>query len=307
MCSMESTLASTDDRHRRTAYRSVWRSLVDTDFQQGHVEALGLRTRYVRAGSRDRPPLVMLHGTGGHWETFCDNIPALAAHYDCIAFDMLGCGFTDKPDRPYEIKDYVEHALAFLDVLGVTKASIIGVSLGSWVACRLALDAPERVDKLILNASAGLLPLSQSVAASASNRRNLSANPSWDEIEGVLEHLFYDRSSLTDDIIAVRQQVYRLPGPGTRTKRNLTLFDPEVRQRNLITSEEWAAITAPTLIIAHVDSPDDYLKTAFAIATMMPNATLTEVHKVSHWPQFERPDVFNELAIEFLSHDESRN
>ena len=46
---------------------------------------------------------------------------------------MLGCGYTDKPDRPYLIPDYAAHVLAVLDALGIGQAAVIGVSLGSWV------------------------------------------------------------------------------------------------------------------------------------------------------------------------------
>jgi 2-hydroxy-6-oxonona-2,4-dienedioate hydrolase len=243
----------------------------------------------------------MLHGTSGHWEAFSPNLPVLAEHYRCLAFDMLGCGFTDKPDRPYEIKDYVEHVTAVLDVMGVGRASFIGVSLGSWVACRLALDAPERVDKLILNSPSGLLPLPTSAAAAVNARRKAASQdaPSWTAVQGILEQLLYDPATLAEDIIAVRQQALSLPSPPSG--RTLTLFDPEIRQRNLLTDDEWAAISAPTLVIAHVDAPDNYLHTGLAIAKMMPNATVAEVHEASHWPQYEQPETFNALALDFLS------
>lgn len=297
---LEPTPTPTEVPDPGATYRSVWRELMGVEFRQHYVDALGLRTRVVEVGPPDAPPLVMLHGTGGHWEAFSANLPVLAEHFRCIAFDMLGCGFTDKPDRPYEIKDYVEHALAVLDVLEVERASFIGVSLGSWVACRLALTAPERVERLVLNSPSGLLPLPKSAASVVDQRRKVSTEgtPSWADIQTMLEHLFYDRSSLVDDIVAVRQQVYSLPS--APLERTLTLFDPEVRQRNLLTNDEWAAIAAPALIIAHVDAPDDYLRTGLAIAEMMPNATIAEMQQVSHWPQFERPEAFNALALDFL-------
>jgi 2-hydroxy-6-oxonona-2,4-dienedioate hydrolase len=302
--------ASTRDDHPETdrgaTYRSVWRSLVNTDFRQGHVRAAGLGTRYVEAGSPADPAVIMLHGTGGHWETFSANIPVLAASFRCLALDMVGCGFTDRPDRPYEIGGYVDHVLAFMDVMGVATASVIGVSLGSWVAARLAVRAPDRVDKLILNSPAGLLPLSASASAALDARRDVAADPSWDNTEQVLAHLFYDRRALTDDIIAVRQQVYRRPDASSLSGRTLTLFDPEVRRRNLLTPDEWASISAPTLIIAHVDAPDDYLTTGRAIAELMPAATVADVPRAGHWPHFEQADVFNAIAADFLRHGRLR-
>lgn len=286
----------------KAGYRSVWRHLMATEFRQGYVEAGGLGTRYVEAGAADKPTLVMLHGTGGHWETFCANIPALAEDFHCFALDMLGCGFTDKPDRPYEIADYVVHVLAFMDTMGIDTASFIGVSLGSWVTCRLAQAHPVRVQKMILNSPAGLLGLPASAAGAVTARENLAANPTWDNVIGALEHLFYDRKDLIDDLVAIRQQTY-LVADGASMARTLTLFDPEIRKRNLLTTDEWSSIATPALIIAHVDSPDAYLETAHAIVELMPNATVVDVHQAAHWPHFEQPTLFNQLAVDFLTSD----
>ncbi|MEU4169241.1 alpha/beta hydrolase [Streptomyces sp. NPDC026665] len=285
---------------RGATYRSVWRDLLTTEFRQGFVAAGGLNTRYVQAGSAEAPAVVMLHGTGGHWETFSRNLPFLADSFDCYALDMVGCGFTDKPDRPYVVEEYVNHVLAFMDAMGIEKASFIGVSLGSWVASRLALTAPQRVDRLILNAASGLLPLPPGAAKAASDRHASALNPTWSSVEAVLDHLFYDTNSLSEDIIAIRQQVHSLPGMEKTMGRMLTLFDPEIRRRNLLTSDEWASITAPTLAVAHVDAPDDYLETARTIVTLMPHASLLEIREASHWPHFEQPARFNQAALEFL-------
>lgn len=292
-----------DPTSPKDAYRSVWRHLVETDFRQGHAVVGNVRTRYIEAGIPGKPVIVMLHGTGGHWETFCANIPALAPDYHCFAIDMIGCGFTDRPNRPYEIADYVDHVLDFLDVAGIQSAVFIGASLGSWVSCRLSLVAPDRVNGLILNAPSGLLQLSASSRAIASaDRTRARTDPSWENAKTVLAHLFFDESSIVDDIIAVRQLVAAeaiLDDNGT--PRTLTLLDTEVRARNLLSKEEWAAIPVPTLIIAHVDAPDDFLTTAREIEQLIPNARVAEIHQARHWPHFEQPEAFNAAARDFLA------
>ena len=220
-----------DDVERR--YRSVWLDMVDTDFRQGHQVVGGIRTRYVEAGSPSAPVVVMLHGTGGHWETFCGNIPALAADYHCFALDMIGCGFTDRPDRPYEIGDYVEHVLGFLDAFGIESATFIGVSLGSWVASRLALVAPHRVAGLIMNAPSGLLQISPDArAAATANRTRARAEPTWANAKAVLAQLFFDESAIIDDLVAVRMMTTaQSAADASGTPRTLTLLEPEVRAR----------------------------------------------------------------------------
>ncbi|MCU1343863.1 MAG: hypothetical protein JWL70_129, partial [Acidimicrobiia bacterium] len=124
-------------------YRSIWSELRDVAFTQGWLDAGGISTRYVEAGPADAPVLMMLHGTGGHWETFASNLGPLSKHFRCVAIDMVGNGFSDKPDYPYEISVYVAHLQAVMDRLHIERASFIGVSLGSWVAAALALAHPE--------------------------------------------------------------------------------------------------------------------------------------------------------------------
>lgn len=281
-------------------YQSVWAHMMQVPFKQDYVEAGGLRTRYVEAGDPNNPPLLMLHGTGGHWETFIANLGALSQHYHCFAVDMLGCGFTDKPDRPYEIPTYGSHVLAFMDKMGVVRPSIVGVSLGAWVAVGLALTHPERVDKLILMSPPGLYPDVPGGGGIAS-RNTAAANPSWDNVRAVLARLIYDESRLADDFVAIRQRIYSDPNIGKIMPRMLTLFDAETRKRNTFSEEQWRSIKAPTLIFAHVDAPDIYLDTAFAIAKLLPDNTLVEIHKTAHWSHFENPEVFNKAALEFLA------
>lgn len=293
-------MSNLPEADKSQTYRSVWSYLMTVSFKQGFVEAGGLRTRYLEAGSPDAPPLLLLHGTGGHWEAFCANIGPLSEHFRVIALDMMGCGFTEKPDRPYEIKDYVAHLLAFMDVMGVSRASVVGVSLGSWVAVRLALAAPERVDRMVLVAPTGYFPLDPGVSGSVQARRASADAPTWENTVAVLKRLYYDPRSVIDDLVAVRQRVYSHPDMKKIMPRLLTLFDPELRLKNNLSDEEWRRIHQPVLIIEHVDTEDVYLRTARQIIKLLPDARLHPVRKTSHWSQFEAPDEFNRAALAFL-------
>jgi 2-hydroxy-6-oxonona-2,4-dienedioate hydrolase len=265
---------------KSATYRSLWSHMMTTPFRQGYLTAGGLRTRYVEAGEPDLPPLVLLHGTGGHWEAFCANIGPLSEHFHVFAPDMMGCGFTDKPDQPYEVKDYVAHVTAFMDAVGVPRADFIGVSLGAWVCTRLALAHPQRAGRMILVAPTGYYPVSPAK---------------------VLARLYHDPAkSLVDDMVAVRHRVYSLPNMKQIMPRLLTLFDPETRLRNNLSDDEWRRIESPVLLIENVDSDDVYLKTARTVVNLLPRARLHPMTEVSHWAQFEKPDEFNQVALAFL-------
>ena len=103
-------------------YRSVWTYLNTVPHTLGWLDAGGVPTRYLEAGNPDAPVVLLLHGTAGSLENFCANYGALAESHRVIGIDMLGCGYTGKPDRPYLIPDYAEHALAALEALGIEEA-----------------------------------------------------------------------------------------------------------------------------------------------------------------------------------------
>src|SRR5580692_6878533 len=117
-------------------YRSIWTDLRDVSFSQGWVDANGVRTRYLVSGDPSSPALLLLHGTGGHAEAYVRNLNAHRAFFRTYAIDLLGHGWTDKPDIPMEIPAYVEHLIAVLGALGLKRAHISGESLGGWVAAR---------------------------------------------------------------------------------------------------------------------------------------------------------------------------
>lgn len=122
-----------------TTHASFWSDLRAGSFEQGYLDAGGIRTRYLRAGRRGAPVLVLLHGTGGHAEAYTRNLLAHGEHFDTWAIDMVGHGWSDKPLVPYEIDVYVEHLKDVLGALGCAKAHISGESLGGWVGAHFAL------------------------------------------------------------------------------------------------------------------------------------------------------------------------
>jgi 2-hydroxy-6-oxonona-2,4-dienedioate hydrolase len=283
-----------------TDYRSLWTGLRDVSFEQGYISVNGLNTRYVRSGTKGKPVLVMLHGTAGHWEAFSSNFKAHSADFEILALDMIGCGFTDKPDHPYEIKDYMGHVLAFLDTMGVAKASFIGCSLGAWISAAIARKHPERVEKLILLSASGYFSSAENRGRIISQRTKAVDDPSWENIKAIFNKLLAREKSRIDDLVAHRQAIYRMPEMKKGMLNILALQDPDIRERNLLKDDDWKAITAEALVIGSLADADEYLNTARVVSQLMPNAKYVEMEEVGHWPQFEDPETFNELSLRFL-------
>jgi len=283
-----------------TEYRSIWTDLRQVPFRQAWLDAGGISTRYAEAGSEDAPAVVMLHGTGGHWETFAANLGPYSESFRCIALDMVGNGFSSKPDLDYEIPVYVDHVLAVMDALGIGRASLVGVSLGSWVAARMALEHPERVSKLVFLSTAGLMASQDNMARIRSERTKAVDDPTWDSIKAMFDHLIAEEHNRIPDLVALRQAIYRLPEMKTAIDHILALQNEEVRKRNLLGEDEWKRIEAPALVVASGKDHNEYENTSRRVAALMPNAELLEMPHVKHWPHFEDPDTFNDASLQFL-------
>jgi pimeloyl-ACP methyl ester carboxylesterase len=281
-------------------YKSVWTELLDTPFRQAWIDAGGLKTRFVQAGDPAHPPLVLLHGTAGSLENFAANIAAHARHFNCIAFDMIGSGMTDKPDFDYETDHYVKHAVDFLNAMGIKKASVIGLSLGARVASRLAIDYPDKVEKLILLSATAYFPAKPIQDDIKRSRSAAAANPTWDSIVEIFKGLFHEPGKVWDDLIATRLSIYRRADMKVAMSHILALLGPSVYNRNRIPDEDWKRLRAPTLIIAAVDHEDVFLETARTIVKLIPNAKVIEMKRCSHWPQMEDPETFNRFSLAFL-------
>jgi pimeloyl-ACP methyl ester carboxylesterase len=281
-------------------YRSIWTYLRELEFRQGYLEADGIRTRYAEAGRPGDPPIVLLHGTGGHWETFAPNLAALSEHFHCVAIDMVGNGFSAKPDFDYEIDVYVRQVQSVLDHFGFDRTHLIGMSLGAWVCAATAVRHPERVDRMILMSPAGFEAAAANMERIRRERTAAVNDPSWESIHQVFEHLIADEANRIPDLIALRQAVYRRADTRETIEHLLILQDPEARDRNLIPEQGWAGIQAPTMVVSSGKDIGVYQTTANRIAELIPGAEVFEMPEVRHWPHFEDPESFNPAALAFL-------
>jgi 2-hydroxy-6-oxonona-2,4-dienedioate hydrolase len=284
-------------------HRSIWGHLMKLAFRQDYVDAGGISTRYVQAGDPDAPPLIMLHGTGSSWECFCATLESHARHFNCLAIDMAGSGFSERPDEPYEIGFYVDHVLKFMDAMKIERASFIGVSLGAWVTSRLVVDHPERADRITLLAASGLMINPATMARTKGVRNAAVDDPSWENIKPVFNSILYKEEDRIPDLIQLRQAIYREPGMKQAMANILVLQNEDVRRRNLVTEAEWRGVKAPVFIILAPDDNPDYTTTGRRIAELAANVRTLTIDHVKHWAHFEAPDIFNPANLAFLLED----
>ena len=110
----------------------------------------GLTVPYLEQGPANGLPVVLLHAWGESRHAFSRLMPRLAPGIRALAFDQRGHRDADKPATGYELADFSEDVVAFLDALGVESAVLLGSSSGGYVAQQVALDHPDRVRGIVL-------------------------------------------------------------------------------------------------------------------------------------------------------------
>jgi hypothetical protein len=132
-----------------------WEQNRNVIFHAAHsrfIEVDGVRVHYQQAGDIDSPPMILIHGFASSTLVWSKVLLELGqAGFRVIAPDMLGYGYSGKPKQlDYTIGSQARMIVGLMDNLGIESATVVGSSYGGAVAATMALDYPERVDKLAL-------------------------------------------------------------------------------------------------------------------------------------------------------------
>lgn len=288
---------------------SVWVDLLGAEVR--FYDAAGIRTRCIEAG--DGPPLIFLHGVGGHAEAFSRNVVPLSDRFRVIALDYLGSGLTDRTSGQVGKDQYVEHLLRFMDAAGVAKAHLAGESLGGWIAFWTALDHPDRVADLISICGARL-----DVETDAASQRHVEEGraelkrltrqfldqPTRENVRRRLAWLFrHPERDITEELVEIRWRMYQR----SSALASLSQFTdrPQDRHRDnapeAITAEHLARLHHRTLMLWTTHNPSTTAATAERASRHLPAGEFTVMQDCAHWPQWEDPATFNRIVREFLS------
>jgi len=142
----------------------LWPASALTTIASAALRLCGIESRYVQLGpyrihyfaGGTGEPLVLVHGLASRGLDFAPLMPALARHHRVFALDLLGYGASDRPNVDYSVTLETTILRQFLDSKGLTRVNLAGWSMGGWIALDFAVQAPERVNRLVLLDSAGL-------------------------------------------------------------------------------------------------------------------------------------------------------
>ena len=243
--------------------------------------------------------MILLHGIGGHVEAYARNIKSLSEHFRVIVMDMLGHGYTGKPDYPYTLDEYSDHLLAVIQALNIEKVHLSGESLGGWLSAWFAARHPEYVKTLLLNTPGNIKGKPEVMKKLKDSTLQAVLEPNNETVRKRLEFLFYDTNFVTEELIESRYNIYTQPEFKAAIHNIVVLQDWEVRKNYTWTPEWTHKITAPTLILMSDHDPTASIEDAEYLQQLIPNSELQIVEGAGHWPQWEKPEEFNEIQVNF--------
>jgi pimeloyl-ACP methyl ester carboxylesterase len=251
------------------------------------VLAVDHRVDLLRGG--EGPPLVYLHGVLGEtrWYPFHQ---ALAARFDVIAPAHPGYGETEGLGAIEAADDVVFHYLDLFEGLGITRAHVVGVSLGGWIAAELAVRHPDLVGKLVLADAYGL------ALDDAAAERRASPFARATDVEALRGALFANPEGAMAEIV--------LPNREDVPPRVVQSYAPLVEDPKL--ARRLRRIASPTLVLWGERDRVRSLAHAEAYRDAIPNAELVVLPDCGHLPQFEQGARFAAAVSDFLSRDERR-
>lgn len=283
------------------------------------VELLGAQTRMIRGEHwthrvvemGEGEPLLLYHGVGGNAETYARTLPQLAQHFHVYAVDVLFHGYSSKDGFDFGER-YNLMTDGFADLvraLGHERVHFEGESLGAIIGFIAGFQYPELINRMVLNTGFYLLETSKTDFIENPSRGDLLAlsraavlDPTYENIRARLEWLVADPESITDEMVRLRQRMYQDPDINASMRRmfNLSGDDDGVRLNFPYTEADCARWDIPTLVVWGDHNPGHGPDFGEYCADLI-GADFYSVQNAGHWAQWETPDEYAQIVIEFLT------
>lgn len=261
----------------------------------------GARVRYVDLPATDGEtgtPVVFIHGFASVLESFLPVIQEVRKNHRVVAMDLKGFGLTDRPEGDYSPPAQAKLVEGLMDQLGVERASLVAHSWGSSIALQIALDAPERVQKIALY-DAWVY------------EEQIPTFFLWARADGIGETLFslyydqlpdekialgfYDRSLVTEALVEGVERELDAPG-------NTAAALAAVRgQKYAEVQKRYPTIKQPVLLLWGREDKVTTLNFGERLSKELPNARLVVYPQCGHFPMIEAAAPSTREVLEFLA------
>lgn len=270
-------------------HRILRRHLLRQGVQSKLLELEGTLLHYYEMNPpRPSPTVVLIHGLGTSASTWTHLLPSLGRRFRALAPDLPGFGFSSRKNEFLflRLEEYVRTLKAFLDSTVPGPFTLVGHSLGGWIAMRYAAQEPQRVQHLILMNTAGIY------YEGTERQRELFQLESVKDTDRLLNHLW------------LRYPWYFRPF-------SPFIFQDLVRRKvpdivRLITQDDFMNSSLRRLImpVSILWGMDDRLISPESLAIMqreIPKVSITRIDRCGHVPQLERPKELLENLLQTLA------
>jgi pimeloyl-ACP methyl ester carboxylesterase len=247
------------------------------------IVVAGLPTRCLVRGQG--PPVVVLHGWGASIEAVLPIVTGLQALATVYALDLPGFGESAPPPLPWGVEDYQGHLAAFMDALGIDRASLIGHSNGGRIAIRMAATEPARVERLVLVDSAGMRPR----RTARYHRRVAMA-----KVGKHAARLLGAPGERLRDALVGRAASADYLAAGAMRPTLVRLVNSDLRTR-------LPQIACPTLLVWGSEDTDTPLSAAREMERLIPDAGLVVFEGAGHYSYLDQPGRFARVVSHFLT------
>ncbi|MEO6392629.1 MAG: alpha/beta hydrolase [Pyrinomonadaceae bacterium] len=264
-----------------------------TGIQDKNVSVFGQNIHYLEAGTG--PTVILLHGLGGNVTNWALTIPALATKYHVVVPDQIGFGKSDKPLIGYRIGTYIDFLDKLCSELKIDKATVVGNSLGGWIAAGFALKYPQRVERLVLVDAAGFA-LPQGFDASALTGLNPVTR---DQMRAIISLMVFNKELFLNDYFVDQALAGRL---GAGDGYTIDRISASLARGDDVLDGRLGGIKMPTLIIwGRNDGLLTLAEYGERFKREIPGAQMVIFEKCGHAPMLEKASEFNAALLKFLA------
>lgn len=261
-----------------------------------HLSTPSVKLYYEEMGTGPET-IVFSHGLLWSHKMFRAQMEHLSDRYRVIAYDHRGQGQSEVTPQGYDMDTLTEDAVALLDGLGVERCHFAGLSMGGFVAMRMAIRYPDRVQSLILLETSAQAEPRENVPRYRMLNTIVKIFGAWAVRKPVLKIMFGQSFLQDENRRDVRQKWGR---ELTSNKRTITRAVQGVIDRTAVPADQLAAISCPTLIIVGEEDVATVPAKSEYMAAHIPGAELVRIPRAGHTSTVEEPELVNQALDQFL-------
>ncbi|MDA0266163.1 MAG: alpha/beta fold hydrolase [Cyanobacteria bacterium] len=273
----------------------------EIELPAGMVVHIPVTIRYIDAGTGQTGTILLMHGIPTWGYLYHAVIPILVkAGYRVIAPDFLGHGWSDRRDRfDRSFQDQARMIGALLSALGLTRVQVVGHDTGGAVALILAIEQPQRVDRLVISNAVcydrfddDMLDFGHPLRWQA---RSLA------DLEAALEESLAMGLARPERLTAAFRAGMIAPWASEEGKLSLLRNASALNaNQTMALVDRHGTITARTLVLWGMDDPWQKAEDGKQLASEIPGARFQPIENASHWVQQDAPEAFAGAVLQFL-------